>query len=71
MPPSEKFEALSPVLSFNPHWFADPPPWWIFEVFDESQRAAVATIQLQLVKDTLTAQMTAVEGLQRAMGQQR
>jgi hypothetical protein len=70
MPPPEKPEALSPVLGFNPHWFADPPPWWIYEVVDESQRTAVAAVQLQLIKATLTAQITAVEGLQRAIGQQ-
>lgn len=67
MPPRD--EALSPELYFKPHWFADPPPWWINEVFDEGQRVAVATIQLKLVKDTLAVQLAAVEGLQKVMGQ--
>ena len=71
MPPPDKFEALSPALRFNPQWIPDPVPWWIFEVLGESQRVAVAKIQLQLVRDTLAAQMAAVEKIQGAIGQEQ
>ena len=64
MPPEPR--ALAESLVFNPHWFADPPPWWV-DGLNEEQKVAVATIQLQLIADTLAAQAKAVAGIQAAV----
>jgi hypothetical protein len=64
MPPPEP---LHEAIVFNPHWFADPPPWWV-ERLPEEQQVAVANIQLQLVIDQLGASLKAAEAIKGVVG---
>ncbi len=49
---------LPESLRFNPHWIFDPAVWRIIEEVDKN---AAARIQIQLVRETLAAQVKAVE----------
>jgi hypothetical protein len=62
-------EALSESLQFNPHWIIDPAVWRILEEGDQSKLVAVANIQLEFTKATLTAQLRAVEQIQQTLAQ--
>jgi hypothetical protein len=53
---------------FNPIWRWDPPVWqFVSQVGDPAQAKAVVEVQLQLTKELLTAQLNAVESLQRTL----
>jgi hypothetical protein len=49
---------LPDSLQFNPHWIFDPAVW---RIIDEVDKAAAARIQIQLVRETLAAQVKAVD----------
>jgi hypothetical protein len=60
-------EPLTESLRFNPHWIIDPAVWRILEGADKSKLVAVANIQLEFTKATLTAQLKAVEQIQQTL----
>jgi hypothetical protein len=60
-------EPLAEALQFNPHWIIDPAVWRILEDGDKSKLVAVANIQLEFQKATLTAQLRAVESIQQTL----
>ena len=72
MPDNIEIEKLHPALRWwpRPPWTPDPGPEWIQAVVGSDPAVAkrLATVQLQLVKDTLTAQMKAVDALQQVVG---
>jgi hypothetical protein len=58
---------------FNPWLIADPPPWLLVgQVIQSSAPAtdknAAAKIQLTLVRETLAAQLKAIEAAARVIG---
>jgi hypothetical protein len=52
-------------LRFIPSWIFDPAVWRAVEAADKN---AAAKIQIQLVRETLAAQMKAVEAAGKVMG---
>ncbi len=58
---------LPESLAFNPHWVFDPAIWRIVDVNDKAKVAAVARIQLELMHATMTANVRAVEALQKTL----
>jgi hypothetical protein len=51
---------------FIPSWIFDPAVWRAVEQADKN---AAAKLQIQLVRETLAAQIKAVEGAAKIMGQ--
>ncbi len=56
---------MDEAFRFNPSWIFDPAVWRIIEQADKN---AAARLQIQLARDTLAAQMKAVEGAAKIMG---
>ena len=54
-------EDLSDVLQFRPRIWWDPVPWWFISQLDKSVLTQIATAQLELQRETLQAQVKAVE----------
>ncbi|HXC89452.1 MAG TPA: hypothetical protein VNV18_04740 [Stellaceae bacterium] len=54
-------------LVFNPHWIWDPAIWRILDENDKAQATAVINIQLDLIRETLTAQLNAVANLKQLL----
>jgi hypothetical protein len=54
-------------LTFNPHWVFDPAIWRIVDQNDKAKVAAVARIQLDLLHATMSANVKAVEALQKTL----
>jgi hypothetical protein len=54
-------------LAFNPRWIWDPAIWRLIDENDRAQAAAVVNIQLDLIHETLTAQLKAVAALKQAL----
>ena len=59
--PSESFV-------FNPHWIPDPAPW-IFDLLGQEQQKALAKVSLQMTRAVLTAQLQAVQDIEKVMSQ--
>jgi len=57
---------MDEAFRFNPSWIFDPAVWRIIE---QADRNAAAKLQIQLVRETLAAQMRAVEGAAKILGQ--
>ena len=58
---------LHESLMLNPHWVFDPAIWRIIDQGDKAKITAVAKIQLDLLHATMTANMRAIEALQKAI----
>jgi hypothetical protein len=56
---------MDETFRFNPSWIFDPAVWRIIEQADKN---AAAKLQIQLVRETLAAQMKAVEGAAKIIG---
>jgi hypothetical protein len=50
---------------FNPSWIFDPAVWRVIEQADKN---AAAKLQIQLIRETLAAQVRAVDAAAKIMG---
>jgi hypothetical protein len=57
---------LSSALQFRPWPIWDPVPWLI-DILDQRQLIEIGRIQLQLHRETLTAQLKAAEAIERVI----
>jgi hypothetical protein len=57
---------MDEAFRFNPSWIFDPAVWRIIEHADKN---AAARLQIQLAREILGAQLKAVEGAAKIIGQ--
>jgi len=54
-------EDISEALQFRPRIWWDPVPWWFINQLDKSVLNQIATVQLELHREMLQAQIKSVE----------
>jgi hypothetical protein len=57
------------ALQFNPRIWWDPVPWWFINELDKSVLTQLATVQLQMQKDVLAAQVKSIDASLKIIGQ--
>lgn len=60
-------QELDEALIFHPRPIGDPVVWWLVDQTDKEQVAKVAAIKLDLITETLNAQLKAVESLKQIL----
>ncbi len=64
-------EGIPDLLQFHPKIWWDPVPWWFINELDKSVLTQVATIQLELQREVLQAQMKSIEKTLGAISKSR
>jgi hypothetical protein len=54
-------ENIPEVLQFNPRIWWDPVPWWFINQLDRNALTQIATVQLELQKQMLQAQLKSID----------
>jgi hypothetical protein len=65
--PVREKSQLSSALQFRPWPIWDPVPWLI-DILDRRQLLEIGKVQLQLHRETLTAQLRAAEQIEKILG---